>query len=197
MAAAHKLISLHGFDGVTIRELAAESGVTPKTLYHHFGSKDRLLQIAVEERFRHLYQAIEEADIERGVDRLFYILDTIANLTAKNRAYAKALAPLLQRGEYSSLSEVRRASYLRAIRQIDQESELVDWLSPELVADIIYRQVTMTHVKWFQRETPRNLTFSMLKLEVSLILRSISTGYTFERTTEVIEGVREFMRMGR
>ena len=66
LSAARKLIAERGYEGVNIRDLAAESGVAPKTLYHQFKNKENLLRTAVEERFRHTYQAIDDADIDKG-----------------------------------------------------------------------------------------------------------------------------------
>ena len=78
LTAARKLITDRGYDGVTMRDLATESGVAPKTLYHQFHSKENLLRVAVEERYRYLYQIIDDEQIEHGIDRLFFIIDTVA-----------------------------------------------------------------------------------------------------------------------
>ena len=71
LATARDLISLHGYKGVTTGELALKADVTPKTLYHQFGNKENLLHIAVEERFRHAYQAIADHKSPRGIEKLF------------------------------------------------------------------------------------------------------------------------------
>ena len=42
-AAAKKLIATHGYEGLTMRELAAEARVSVPTLYNLFGSKDAIL----------------------------------------------------------------------------------------------------------------------------------------------------------
>lgn len=44
MAAARRLIDRDGWDKLTVRKLAAESGVAPTTLYHHIRDKDDLLK---------------------------------------------------------------------------------------------------------------------------------------------------------
>ena len=198
LGAARKLIGERGFEGVTMRDLAKESGVTPKTLYHQFESKEKLLQTAVEERFRYVYQTIDEAQIERGIDRLFFIVDTVASTTAEHREYAKALAPMMNRGIETGIGAVRKAAYRRAVLQIAEESEIEDWINLELLADIIYRQVAgMSHLKWYEKETSKNPTFSLVKLEVSLILRSVTTGYTQQRVTETIREIQDRLKGGR
>src|ERR1700710_538120 len=42
----------HGFRGVTMDDLAAELGMSKKTLYAHFSGKSELLQAVVEDKLR-------------------------------------------------------------------------------------------------------------------------------------------------
>jgi len=44
MAAARRLIDRDGWEKLTVRKLAAESGVAPTTLYHHIRDKEDLLK---------------------------------------------------------------------------------------------------------------------------------------------------------
>jgi AcrR family transcriptional regulator len=43
IAAATKVLARHGVDGATIGDIAAEAGVVPGTIYHHFGNRDALI----------------------------------------------------------------------------------------------------------------------------------------------------------
>ena len=52
--AAEKLFAQRGFDGTSIRDIAARSGDTIGTLSYHFGSKDALLGEVVRRRFHEL-----------------------------------------------------------------------------------------------------------------------------------------------
>ncbi|MEM8868387.1 MAG: TetR/AcrR family transcriptional regulator [Verrucomicrobiota bacterium] len=56
---ANRLFELQGFKGTGVDQIAAESGVTKRTLYKHFGSKEGLIRAVLEahetsmmERFR-------------------------------------------------------------------------------------------------------------------------------------------------
>jgi TetR/AcrR family transcriptional regulator len=42
LAVAIRLFARHGFDGVSVRDVASAAGVTMPTLYHHFGDKRSL-----------------------------------------------------------------------------------------------------------------------------------------------------------
>ncbi|ASW98565.1 TetR/AcrR family transcriptional regulator [Mycobacterium intracellulare] len=43
IAAAVALFSARGYEGTTVEQIAAEAGVAPRTLFHHFASKDDIL----------------------------------------------------------------------------------------------------------------------------------------------------------
>ena len=191
LAAARTLITKHGFEGVTMRELALESGVTPKTLYALFESKERLLLTAVEERYRYLYQMIDEAQIEHGIDRLFYVIETVAETTRKNAEYAKALAPILSQDSVSPITAIRKAAYHRAVHQIADEGDFLDWVDVDLINKVVYHQIIMVgQPRWYAREATKKSTMEMTTLDVSLVLRSVTSGYTHARTTEVIKDIQ-------
>ncbi|RBY83397.1 TetR family transcriptional regulator [Blastococcus sp. TF02A-30] len=48
LAAARQLFADRGFDGATIRGIAAAAGVDPALVHHYFGSKDKLFLAAIE-----------------------------------------------------------------------------------------------------------------------------------------------------
>ena len=48
LAAARAAFAERGFDGATIRGIAADAGVDPALVHHYFGSKDKLFLAAVE-----------------------------------------------------------------------------------------------------------------------------------------------------
>ena len=184
LSVARELISKRGYDGVKMRELAKAADVAPKTLYHQFESKENLLRTAVEERYRRTYRAIDNADIERGIDRLFHIVDSVAATTRKNLAYARALAPMLSSS--ASFAEIRLRSYRKAIDQIAAEGEFLDWVDIEILTAIIYRQVNPLYLTWFLSKEAQPHRASVAKLDMSLVLRSVTTDYTHRRATETI-----------
>ncbi len=60
VSAARRHFFAHGFRGVTMDDLAAELGMSKKTLYAHFPGKNALLEAMLLDKFRHL-----EADVSR------------------------------------------------------------------------------------------------------------------------------------
>jgi TetR/AcrR family transcriptional regulator len=76
--AAVRLFSKHGFDGVSMRAIAQEAGVSKSNIYHHFRSKEEL------------YLAIMQA----SAARLSELVDTLAegggSFEERLRAFARA-----------------------------------------------------------------------------------------------------------
>jgi AcrR family transcriptional regulator len=57
--AAYGLFRRHGFRRVTMDEIAAAAGLTKRTIYHHFESKDRLLADVLEAQHELALQAFQ------------------------------------------------------------------------------------------------------------------------------------------
>jgi AcrR family transcriptional regulator len=71
---ALRLFAARGYDGVGVQEIVEAAKVTKPTLYHYFGSKEGLLQAALEEGFAPLERALSTAAEYRN--------DLTANLAA-------------------------------------------------------------------------------------------------------------------
>jgi AcrR family transcriptional regulator len=64
MAAAIEAFSVHGYNGVSLRTVNDELGVSRNLLYQRFGSKANLWRAAVDWAFRPLLEHLEAADDE-------------------------------------------------------------------------------------------------------------------------------------
>jgi AcrR family transcriptional regulator len=51
LEAAERLCAAHGIEAVSIRHIAAEAGVSIPVIYHHYGSRTKLLRAIVDTRF--------------------------------------------------------------------------------------------------------------------------------------------------
>jgi AcrR family transcriptional regulator len=88
---AQKLVEDFGVEGFTIRELSSRAGVTPRTLYNSFGSKEDIIAAAIEQYFLVLLESLPPPprpdDIAGVVERLGQIADAIIGL----RRYSSAM----------------------------------------------------------------------------------------------------------
>jgi len=60
LAAAEVLLARGGEAGLSIREVCARAGVTPPTIYHHFGDKNALVDRVVDDCFAAFDQALAQ-----------------------------------------------------------------------------------------------------------------------------------------
>src|SRR3954465_2269959 len=68
VAAARRHFFAHGFRGVTMDDLAAELGMSKKTLYAHFSSKTALVEAAILDKFAELETELGRVEAEYSAD---------------------------------------------------------------------------------------------------------------------------------
>lgn len=68
--AARQLFYKYGFKKVSMDEIAREAGVTKRTIYMYFSSKEELLKYFIEEELKNMKQIVEE--IEKRKDLEFF-----------------------------------------------------------------------------------------------------------------------------
>jgi len=91
LGAASELTYEHGITGTGVDAIAARAGVTKRTLYQHFGSKDRLVAEALDDRNRRALLGLEtnarRRSEETGEPAILALFDVIENaLRTKTKA---------------------------------------------------------------------------------------------------------------
>lgn len=83
LGAASELTYESGITGTGVDAIAAKAGVTKRTLYQHFGSKDRLVAEALDERSRRALAALETGARRRSEETgelvILALFDVIEN----------------------------------------------------------------------------------------------------------------------
>lgn len=87
-----------GFRGIGIDQVLAPAGISTRTLYKHFGSRDGLVLAVLEERHRRFQQWLEEAP--DGADPVATLFDTLRRWVAERGARGCML--LRARAEYAA-----------------------------------------------------------------------------------------------
>lgn len=122
----------HGFRSVTMADLAAELGMSKKTIYAHFGTKTELLQALLMDKVRRVEQDLEEVlrscsgDFATGLRRLLACLQRhtdeirppfVRDLQREAPELFKVVQgrrrALIQRTFSKLLAEGRRAGHIR------------------------------------------------------------------------------------
>ena len=81
---ARELFHKFGFKKVSMDEIAKEAGVTKKTIYHYFNSKEALLEYFIQEEIQNMKTIIEEVE-SKNMD----FFDTVNEAICKLLKYRK------------------------------------------------------------------------------------------------------------
>lgn len=123
VAGASRIFDLEGFRGVGIDRVIEPSGVSTRTLYKHFGSRDGLVLAVIEARHaRFMQQLTLESGTDDPIGSLF---DTLHEWVAEHGARGCML--LRARSEYASACEAvvtlvqqQKQEFLREVsRRVD------------------------------------------------------------------------------
>lgn len=101
--AAQDLLARHGYAGLSMRELALESGLAKATIYHYFQDKEEIFRQVLERDMRTVHEHVVTA------------MDKEEGCLAKLRAVIYT---------YSSLMHDRRAIIMNVIREIGENKQL-------------------------------------------------------------------------
>lgn len=108
--AADRLFCSHGYDGVSIRDVADEAGANKASVFYHFNSKEELFEQVLERYYVTHRQVLEGAlEGEGGLrDRLRAAINAYIDFIEENRRYPRLVQGLVTRGD-SHASFVERS----------------------------------------------------------------------------------------
>ncbi len=144
--AAHALLEENGFDGLTVQQVAARSGVSVGAIYERFGNKETLLR-AVHARLMESMSALGDAagDPAAGADgaagAIAAVVAGLARLMNDNR---KALRAFMHLGAVDEVISGRGSEASIAISKIFKRS-LIPFASefrhpdPDVALDVAFR----------------------------------------------------------
>ncbi len=148
LEAARGLIESSGYEELTMRSLALESGVTVPTIYNLIGNKQQVLFEAVEDQTTSFVSSLER----KGVDLVTTIEVTVRQLVRRPRYYRALLLVLA----HSDRADPARRHVGRAIdRQIAksltdlaESGALVEWAHLETLTQRLRAQLDMASLEW-------------------------------------------------
>lgn len=107
LEATRQLVTAVGYEGLTMRELAARAEVSPTTLYNLYSNKDELLFAAVGDRLAGSTIEVRELAPEPGYAQLVRTVEVLALHVAEAPPYAEAIAKaLFQAGPDDPLTQL-------------------------------------------------------------------------------------------
>jgi AcrR family transcriptional regulator len=143
------LVAAHGYDAVTVDALAAAVGVTKKTLYDIYGSKQALVAQAVALRLDTLIESFDESLDGDGLSRLLTIVRQTCEAVLATPELSRALAPRL----VSSAEEFHLVAFFErlhrdAITRMKAERQIQPWADVDFTARaMLFDQVSVQN-RW-------------------------------------------------
>lgn len=124
LAGATEVFRLEGFEAASMDRIAEVSGVSKRTIYNHFGSKDAL------------FESVIEALVAVVVSNKQVEWDPSQSLESQLRAFARAKTMIVEDGQWLALVKVvlgiaiQQPERAREImnKAVDGEAALVRWL---------------------------------------------------------------------
>jgi AcrR family transcriptional regulator len=150
---ARRLIAEHGYQGVTMRELANESLVSVPTLYNLFGGKNELLFAAVETYFVNLLGSGDRDDTQEGLSRIIALAEGICRETVRHAAYTRSLLSFLGGpSDIGGLHEFVAAELanelVAALEEMQRTRQLAAWADIQVLGERLAGQLTITTFEW-------------------------------------------------
>jgi AcrR family transcriptional regulator len=153
LASARRLIAERGFDGLTMRELAAASRVSVPTLYNLFGGKHALLVGELEETFTRVDASMRAARGDGFAERMVAGCEAANDDLLSVPRYSRALIHLTltspeTEGMRRDINQRYVASMADVLRKGQAAGEIADFVDAEAVAARAYAHYIATMIQW-------------------------------------------------
>lgn len=179
---ARSLLTARGYDALTMRDLAAESEVALKTLYRIYGDKDDLLRTAIQEQYRVEYEALDEDVEHSGLDRVFFIAESMSVRVLDEASYIKALARMTSsEAILDTLRELRTTTYAKGLDQMRAQGALEEFVDTRFLASLLGLHISALFRLWANGGLESHELVDRVRLEIAFVLAPFATGASFER----------------
>ena len=174
---AASLFAQKGYNGVSMREISEQSGVTKPTIYYYFGSKEGIYEELVETGMQHVISSFERiVAIEAPAkDKLVMMTKTFFQLTIDAPEFSKFFITIVLPLSDNAILEKFKKKMKRqgnaiktVIEQGIESGEFGASAKPELAAQIIGG--VWLHFIWQQLSTKKVVLTDQLAEEIIEIL---------------------------
>ncbi|HLV00415.1 MAG TPA: helix-turn-helix domain-containing protein [Acidobacteriota bacterium] len=134
----------HGFASVTMDDIARELGMSKRTLYHHFSSKEELLLKAVEQKLYQVGSGLDEIIGRQDlsfIEKMPAVLEFLSlNLPRPSKAFVRDVnrfVPHIWTTVDSRRVEIIRRCFSRLLSEGIQEGSVRNDVQPELLIMVL------------------------------------------------------------
>lgn len=175
--AARELFHQFGFKKVSMDEIAKKAGVTKKTIYMYFNSKEDLLKYFIQEEISNMekiVQKVEEQNLDffETVNQAIYEIlqyrkhQNFLNIIAKEAEWLKN--PVII--DNLNLIDNKIQNYIRKKLQKAQENGEIKCPDLDITTFLIYKMYISLIIEWNDKE--KDLDEQMIAQSISKILKN-------------------------
>jgi AcrR family transcriptional regulator len=176
LQAVRSAITEAGYQGMTMRGLADVAGVSPKTLYNIYGSKDELLLAAVLDLLTGIDRSIPHDSDSSVLERMLVRQEPISKEIKRNPRYARAITEaLLQAKPGDRLVEVLLKI---PVRTLDSQlrTEIPESWSSTAIAQLLATQPWAILMLWCKGVMGLEHAIQERRRSLLITLAAITTG---------------------
>lgn len=174
--AARKLFHKFGFKKVSMDEIAKEAGVTKKTIYMYFGSKEELLKYFIQEEIKNMEKIVEEIEAKNleffeTVNQAIYEIlkyrknQDFLNIIAKEAELIKN--PIIT--DSLSMIDGKIQNYIKNKLQKAKAKGYIEYEDIDVMTFLIYKMYIALIIEWNTKE--KGLNEQMLAKTISDLLK--------------------------
>ena len=169
---AHDLVMQYGIRSVSMDDIAANLGMSKKTIYQYFKDKDELVEAVVDEVIRtNQYACKQDIDkSENAVHEIFLVMEMMAemfktmnpSILHDMQKYHPAAFSKFKKHKNEFLFNVCTQNLLRGVQE--------ELYRPEIAVDILCRYRVETMFIPFNPEFQQSLKHSLAKIEEEILM---------------------------
>ena len=153
--AAKKLFTNYGFKKVSMDEIASEAGVTKKTVYTYFSSKEELLKYCIKEELQNMRKIIENVESKK-LDFMETVHQVIYNLL-KYKKNCKFLKMLFKESEILKNEQLKDnlkivdkeiQNYIRKQLELAIQNDKIEVQNIDIATFLIYKMYIALMIDW-------------------------------------------------
>ena len=174
--AARNLFHQFGFQKVSMDEIAKEAGVTKKTIYMYFSSKEELLKYFIQEEITNMEEIVEEVEANNtdpfeAVNQAIYKIlqyrkhQDFLNIIAKEAEWLRN--PVII--ESLNLIDNKIQNYIRTKLQSAKEKGFIEYKDLDVTTFLIYKMYIALIIEWNPKD--KELNEQMIAETISVILK--------------------------
>jgi AcrR family transcriptional regulator len=149
----------HGYDATSMGTLATRLGLSKSAIYHHFPSKEALLEQALEEALNPLESVLLQATEGSPAARLQHVLDRAVHVLVERLPYVTLLLRLRGNTPVERAALDRRREFDRAVTALVIEArdagELRADIDPRVAERLLFGMINSI-VEWYRPEGPED-----------------------------------------